>query len=43
MAGGSGTPVFTLDKHSEICIARLKQYLEYVIRRDRYDELRPAR
>jgi len=35
MAGGSGTPVFTLDKHTEIYIARLKQYLEYVKRKDR--------
>jgi len=35
MAGGSGTLVFTLDKHSEICIAILKQYLKYVVRMDR--------
>jgi len=43
MAGGSGTPDFILDKHSEICIVRLKQYSEYVTRKDRWDELRSAR
>ena len=34
MAQGSGTAVFTLDKHGEICIPRLTQHLQYVIRKD---------